>query len=564
LTDVAVSIVNTSNRELLLGCLRSLYDDPDRSCEVEVVVLDNGSDDGSAEAVRAEFPDARVIEQRARRGFGANHNAVTRATDSRYVFILNEDTEVHPGVVDALVAYLDAHPQVAAVGPRIVGPDGRQQGSAWRLVSVPVQLVWALTLGRRGAVVSRGSNPKRVGAVSACAMLVRRSSFERAGMLHEDYFIFSEEADLARRLRAFGEEVHYLPTVELVHYGQQTTSAAPERQINEHWRSLDLYLSRWHGPVEARVLRWLTGIGYGLALLATKVAPKLPSRLLPADAATWAPGVYRLHLRNAFRGVRGPGLRERAQEWNRDHGVEPTEIPTRAEVGWHRRIPEATLQERVYRALDLGNRAFMRRLESELAGCKSVLDVGCGVRSSLGLVRGDFYSVGLEAHRPALEQSRAAGIHDEYREEDARELSAGPESFDAVVMIDLLEHLSPEDGLELLEKVESVARKKVIVFTPNGWLEQDEYDGNPLQAHRSGWTADEFRARGYRVYGMNGWRPLRGELAAPRRPKLVTWPLSSVSQPFVAKHPQRAFHLLAVKDSAAVRRGEPVARAASA
>src|SRR5947209_853416 len=138
--DVTVSIVNTSNRRLLLECLRSLSEDPARRASVEIVVLDNASEDGSAEAVAEAFPDVRVMRRDRRDGFGANHNAITRATRSRYVYILNEDTISEPGSLDRIVAYLDAHTQVAAVGPRIVDGEGRQQASAWRLWSVPVAL----------------------------------------------------------------------------------------------------------------------------------------------------------------------------------------------------------------------------------------------------------------------------------------------------------------------------------------------------------------------------------------------------------------------------------------
>lgn len=317
MTDVAVSIVNTSNRELLLRCLETLEDDPGRRCSVEVVVLDNASTDGSAQAVRERFPDARVIEQPYRDGFGANHNTVTRETSSKYVYILNEDTETPPGTLDALVDYLEAHPSVGAVGPKIIGPDGLQQGSAWNLMSIPIQLVWALTLGQKGAVISTGNAPKRVEAVSACAVMVRRDVFEKAGMFDERYFIFSEEADMAQRFERLGSERHYLPTITTLHHGQQTTSSVPDRQINEHWRSLDLYLERWHRPWERRLLKLLTGLGYALATVAAEIGTRLPARVRPAAAANWNPGIYRLHVRNSLRSTYGPGIREAAEEWNR-------------------------------------------------------------------------------------------------------------------------------------------------------------------------------------------------------------------------------------------------------
>ena len=129
--DVSVSLVNTNSRELLLACLESLP----ASTGVEIVVLDNASEDGSAPAVRERFPDVRVIEQRHRAGFGANHNTVIRATTGRYVFVLNEDTTSEDWGFDRMVAHLDANPRVAALGPRLVYPDGRLQDSAWRFPS---------------------------------------------------------------------------------------------------------------------------------------------------------------------------------------------------------------------------------------------------------------------------------------------------------------------------------------------------------------------------------------------------------------------------------------------
>ena len=307
MTDVTVSIVHASRPELTLDCLDSLHSDADRRRTVEIVVLDNATGDGLISSVRKRFPDVRVLEQPHKAGFGANQNTIARVTESRYLFVLNPDTRVPAGTIDTLAGYLDSHPQVAVAGPLVRGFDGRQQGSAWRLMSIPVQLVWALTLGRLGAVVSHGSRPRRVGAVSGSAMLVRRDAFEAAGRFDERYFMFSEEADLARRLDRLGFELHYVPSAEIIHLGQASVSSVPERQVNETWRSLDLYLSRYHSPRAGQVLRWLTGLGYALAV------PAAAARSVMTGRESGSAHVYRLHARNAFRGVRDPGLRELAE-----------------------------------------------------------------------------------------------------------------------------------------------------------------------------------------------------------------------------------------------------------
>ena len=129
--------------------------------------------------------------------------------------------------------------------------------------------------------------------------------------------MYCEEADLAQRLRRLGLEHHYVPTVEVLHQGLQSTAHVPEHRVNEFWRSLDLYLARYHSPVEARVLRWLTGLGYALGVAGAGVARHMPASLRPASADLWDSRIYRLHARDAFRGIRDPSLRELAEEWNR-------------------------------------------------------------------------------------------------------------------------------------------------------------------------------------------------------------------------------------------------------
>src|SRR4051812_16056971 len=141
-------------------------------------------------------------------------------------------------------------------------------------------------------------------------------------------------------------------------------------------------------------------------------------------------------------------------------------------------------------------------LEAAVGDAESVLDVGCGGNSPLGrFARRPPAAVGVDLHEPSLERSRAAGYHDEYRRLDVLAIADEfePDSFDAVVAFDLLEHLSEEDGRRLIAAMETVARRRVVLLTPNGFVPQDEYDDNPLQAHRSGWTPDELGALGFQV-----------------------------------------------------------------
>jgi N-acetylglucosaminyl-diphospho-decaprenol L-rhamnosyltransferase len=298
--DVSVSLVNTNSRDLLLACLESL-----RGADAEIVVLDNASEDGSAAAVRERFPDVRVIEQRRRAGFGANHNTVIRATTGRYVFVLNEDTTSEDWGFERMVAHLDAHPRVAALAPRLVYPDGRPQASAWRFPSPPAAVLGLLTLGRSGIVESGGSETRDVDWAMAAAILLRREALDEVGLFDEGFFIYSEETDLCRRLRDAGWRTQYFPSVTVVHHESQFSSGIPERRINEMWRGRHRYWRKHHSRVGAGVAAACTGAQYAVRGLLRRRDRDFAARM-------------RLHARDALH-VRGPGLRELAEDWNRAH-----------------------------------------------------------------------------------------------------------------------------------------------------------------------------------------------------------------------------------------------------
>ena len=301
MTDLSVSIVNTGSRELLLACLETLPRGAD------LVVLDNASEDGSADAVGERFPEVRVIAQQFRAGFGANHNTVIRATEGRYVYVLNEDTTADDWAFDRIVAYLDAHPRVAALGPQLVYPDGRQQDSAWRFPTPLVSSLGLLTVGKLGVTQSGGDAPHAVDWVTGAALVLRREALDQVGLFDEGFFLYSEEVDLQFRLRQAGWWVHYFPTATVVHHESQFSAEIPERRINEMWRSRHRYWQKHHGALGARVAAIATGGQYALRAAGAPFAGRSSRRML-------------LHARDSWQ-VSGPGLRELADEWNGRVGV---------------------------------------------------------------------------------------------------------------------------------------------------------------------------------------------------------------------------------------------------
>jgi hypothetical protein len=194
---------------------------------------------------------------------------------------------------------------------------------------------------------------------------------------------------------------------------------------------------------------------------------------------------------------------------------------------------------------------YYRVMRKELRNCTSLLDVGCGADSPMKPFTRTRFSVGVDAFKPSIDASRAKGIHSEYCLYDVTQIDAlfPPESFDCVVANDVIEHFAKDDGLFLLSKMERIAKRKIVVFTPNGFLPQQTYDNNVLQIHKSGWTVAEMRGLGYAVTGIKGLKCLRGECGVIRyRPKVLWMLVSYISQLFVRTSPDRAFQILCIKE----------------
>jgi len=199
----------------------------------------------------------------------------------------------------------------------------------------------------------------------------------------------------------------------------------------------------------------------------------------------------------------------------------------------------------------VGDLLYYKALEKELAGAKTVLDVGCGSWSPLANVKKTFYSVGIDIHKPSIEEIKKQKIHDEYKVGDVLKLNKifKPKSFDAVVALDVVEHFEKKESMELIKQMESIAKNKVIILTPFGFVKQHPVDDNLFQEHKSGWSIKEFDTMGYRLRGIRGFRFIRGEYATIKYKPWFLWGIiSTLSQFLVYNFPQLAYQLLAAKE----------------
>ena len=255
MADVAAVVVNHDAGDALLECVASL-----RAEGIDdVVVVDNASTDGSAEALTAADPGVRLVRTGANLGYGAGANRGIRATGAALVLVSNPDVAVHDGSVDALTLALGSDPALAVAGPCILEADGTRYPSARRFPSLVDAAGHALLAGvspenrftrryRMGDL--RPGSTTEVDWVSGACFLARRSALEELGGFDEDYFMYAEDVDLCWRARRAGWGVAYVPGAVVTHLRGVSTARKPYRMLAAHHRSVYRFASRtasgWH------------------------------------------------------------------------------------------------------------------------------------------------------------------------------------------------------------------------------------------------------------------------------------------------------------------------------
>lgn len=251
--DLAIIIVNWNTRQLLLDCLASLPAATD-GIHAETWVVDNGSGDGSVEAVRTQYPEVRIIANRENLGFATANNQAIRASVSRHVLLLNSDTIARPGSLTALVRFLDAHPEVGIVGPRLLNPDGSLQPSWALFPTIFTELTGKKLRLRWRYPTADGTLAYSTDWVDGAALMIRRSILPQIGLMDERYFMYTEEVDWCYRARRAGWKVCYLPGSEVIHFGGQSSKRAVTQMKFELYRSKLRFFRKHYGRLAAVTL----------------------------------------------------------------------------------------------------------------------------------------------------------------------------------------------------------------------------------------------------------------------------------------------------------------------
>jgi N-acetylglucosaminyl-diphospho-decaprenol L-rhamnosyltransferase len=252
---LSVVIVNWNAADLLRRCLHSIIADQDSSglTDVEIVVVDNASSDGSVASIKLEFPAVVCIQNYKNFGFAHATNQGIRCSTGQYVLLLNPDTEIRPGALGEMLRFMQSRAKAGAVGAMLLNGDGSLQVSAYPEPSL-FRETWRLFhLDRLRAVGSYPmkawdtGTPRKVDVLTGACILIRREVLDQCGLLDERYFIYSEDQDFCRRMRSEGWQAYWLPQAKVLHYGGQSTQQVKGDMFVRLYREKVAYFRIHHG-----------------------------------------------------------------------------------------------------------------------------------------------------------------------------------------------------------------------------------------------------------------------------------------------------------------------------
>jgi GT2 family glycosyltransferase len=302
--DITVCILSWNAKGYLERCLNSLLhpeepdvqealeraglagtQDPAESVSVDLLVVDNGSIDYSADMVEARFPEARLIRTHRNLGFAAGNNVGFRASAGRYFLLLNSDTVVPRGMLTRLVRFADATPCAAFVGPKVLNPDGSLQYSCRRFPNLRAALLRNTPLARfaKGSAAVRDylmtdwchDEPREVDWLSGCCLLVRREAAEQIGLLDEAFFMYCEDMDWCYRAKQAGWTSVYFPGTRAVHEIGKSSDKLPRRMIAYHHLSMYKFYRKTSGAHALWPIRMAIASGLAARAATTILATHL-------------------------------------------------------------------------------------------------------------------------------------------------------------------------------------------------------------------------------------------------------------------------------------------------
>jgi len=273
--DVSVVIVNWNTRRLLRNCIRSIYENVN-GLKYEILVVDNGSSDGSADMVKRTFTGVKLIVNKENRGFATANNQGILAAQGRYVLLLNSDTEVLPDCFEKAVDFADSHSNSAVVGCRVLNPDKSLQPTCFMFPSVfnmALSVSYLYKLLPRSSFFSRESmgqwdrqDIREVDVVTGCFMLVRAQAIREVGRMDERFFMYAEETDWCYRFKQAGWSIMFTPDCEIIHLGGQSSGKIRSEMLIQLRLSILKFIDKHHGRLKYKVACFLTIVFFAVRL----------------------------------------------------------------------------------------------------------------------------------------------------------------------------------------------------------------------------------------------------------------------------------------------------------
>lgn len=260
--DVSIIIVNWNTKKLLRDCILSIYENTG-GLNFEIIVVDNGSSDGSAEMVGREFAGVKLIANTENRGFASANNQAIAVAKSKYLLLLNSDTLILSCAIENAVAFADSHKKAAVVGCRVLNPDRTLQPTCFMFPSITNMLLSCSYLyklfprsrffGREKMTWWNRNYDSPVDVVTGCFMLVRRRAVLEVGMMDESFFMYGEETDWCYRFRQAGWEVMFTANCEIIHYGGQSSQNIKGQTLIQLRLSILEFIKKHHGRLKHKI-----------------------------------------------------------------------------------------------------------------------------------------------------------------------------------------------------------------------------------------------------------------------------------------------------------------------
>jgi GT2 family glycosyltransferase len=289
---VSIVVVTWNAKRYVEECLASLR--ANAPCGTEVIVVDNGSSDGTPDLIRETFPEVRLIVNAANHGFARGNNIGIAASRGRYLFLVNSDVNVPAGCLQKIIKYMDSHPEVGLLGPQMLGPHHEIRRSTMRSPTLANLFGRALALDTifRGTRWAGGflmgdfahDATREVEVLNGWFWVARRQAVEQVGGLDEQFFMYGEDLDWCYRFRAAGWKLVFFAGAAAVHYGGMSSAAAPVRFYVEMQRANLQYWKKHHGRLSCVGYR-LIAVLHELLRMAGYAVVRLFRAPAPSEAA---------------------------------------------------------------------------------------------------------------------------------------------------------------------------------------------------------------------------------------------------------------------------------------